>query len=313
LIAASAWGACAAPALADDAVAAADAAKTDAATNDYPLAIQGPKPKPVVPPTPEELKATIERGVDFLLGAQRKSGAWGGPQKTKELNIWAPGAASHLAFRTATTSLAVTALCESREMFDGERREKIESAIDRGQLWLLHNAPKLTRAEPDAYVAAMGHALYNVWGHAYSIDAIDALYRRAEGNEKLQEELKALLKTQVHRLVGCTYVNGGWGYYDSETRSMTPGDSPNSFTTATALVSLKKAAKLGVDYPENLTKKALDSIHRQRYPDFSYAYGEYLRMMPRLDINRPGGSLGRSQACNLALRMYGDKAVTDVC
>ncbi len=29
------------------------------------------------------------------------------------------------------------------------------------------------------------------------------------------------------------------------------------------------------------------------------------------DINRPGGSLGRSQACNLALRLYGDKRVTD--
>ena len=31
-------------------------------------------------------------------------------------------------------------------------------------------------------------------------------------------------------------------------------------------------------------------------------------MCPRMDINRPGGSLGRSQACNLALRLYGDEA-----
>jgi hypothetical protein len=50
---------------------------------------------------------------------------------------------------------------------------------------------------------------------------------------------------------------------------------------------------------------------RQRLPDFSYAYGEYLRMMPRLGINRPAGSLGRSQVCNLALRMYGHEEVTD--
>jgi hypothetical protein len=28
-------------------------------------------------------------------------------------------------------------------------------------------------------------------------------------------------------------------------------------------------------------------------------------------INRPGGSLGRSQVCNLALRLYGDQRVTD--
>ena len=30
-----------------------------------------------------------------------------------------------------------------------------------------------------------------------------------------------------------------------------------------------------------------------------------------MGINRPGGSLGRSQACNLALRLWGDSAVTD--
>ena len=28
-------------------------------------------------------------------------------------------------------------------------------------------------------------------------------------------------------------------------------------------------------------------------------------------INLPGGSLGRSQACNIALRMWGDKKITD--
>ena len=40
-------------------------------------------------------------------------------------------------------------------------------------------------------------------------------------------------------------------------------------------------------------------------------YGEYLKMRPLYGINRPGGSLGRSQACNIALRYWGDKTVTD--
>jgi hypothetical protein len=34
-------------------------------------------------------------------------------------------------------------------------------------------------------------------------------------------------------------------------------------------------------------------------------------MRPMLGINRPGGSLGRSQACSLALRLWGDKTITD--
>jgi hypothetical protein len=286
-------------------------AQADDSSADFPLAAVGPKPAPVEPPTTKELQRSIERGVDYLVGSQRTSGAWGGPQRTKDLNIYAPGMASHLAFRTGTTALAITALCESRELFDGDRREKIESAIDRGQAWLLKYGSELTRAEPDAYAAQMGHALYNVWGHSYAIHAILALHERADGNQQLQDKLVALLKRQVKRLEGCTYINGGWGYYDEIARTKVPSGSPNSFTTATALIALKLGEKLGASYPEALTQKAIASILRQRYPDFSYAYGEYLRLYPRMDINRPGGSLGRSQACNLALRMYGHEEVTD--
>jgi hypothetical protein len=62
---------------------------------------------------------------------------------------------------------------------------------------------------------------------------------------------------------------------------------------------------------EKLVRKAIDSINYQRTPDFSYTYSFNHRMRPRSDINRPAGSLARSQACNAALRVYGEKAVTD--
>ena len=277
---------------------------------DYPLATQGPKPAPVTPPTKKELDASIDRGVDFLLQSQRKSGAWGGPQRTKGLNIYAPGMASHLAFRTGSSSLALLALCEARELYDGKRLEKVDAAIDRGQTWLLEHSNKLVRAAPGSYGGM--RALYNVWGHAYALQAIVPLHKRAEGNSELQEKLLQLAKYHALRLERGAYVNGGWGYYDEIAKTMVPSGSPNSFTTATALIALKEAEKvLGVEFSETLAKKAVDSILRQRNPDFSYDYGEYLRFMPRLPINRPGGSLGRSQACNLALRLYGREEVTD--
>jgi len=81
--------------------------------------------------------------------------------------------------------------------------------------------------------------------------------------------------------------------------------------TAAALVAMREAKDIGVDVPEKLIKGAVDSIHRQRKPDYSYLYGEYLKYMPQHPINLPGGSLGRSQACNVALRMWGDDKVTD--
>jgi hypothetical protein len=77
------------------------------------------------------------------------------------------------------------------------------------------------------------------------------------------------------------------------------------------LVAFREAKDIGVDVPEKLIKGAVASIHRQRLPDFSYLYGEGLKYLPRHPINRPGGSLGRTQACNLALRLWGDDKVTD--
>ena len=77
------------------------------------------------------------------------------------------------------------------------------------------------------------------------------------------------------------------------------------------LVALRDAKDIGIAVPEKLTKGAVDSIHRQRLPNFSYLYGEYLKYAPQHPINLPGGSLGRAQACNLALRLWGDEKVTD--
>jgi len=36
-----------------------------------------------------------------------------------------------------------------------------------------------------------------------------------------------------------------------------------------------------------------------------------MKYVPQHQINQPGGSLGRSQACNVALRLWKDEAITD--
>jgi hypothetical protein len=268
-----------------------------------PLATEGPKPAPITPPKPEEISAAIERGVKFLLADQRPDGSWGSPENTKSMNIYAPPPGSHDAFHTAVTSLVVMALIEAQPHAPEKERPEIDKAIDRGAAWLDGHLARLKRATPDA--------IYNVWGHAYSIQCLVALHQRASGNAERQAKLKELAQHQADMLARYSFVGGGWSYYDFLAGTQTPSDAAFSFTTATALVALKQAERIGVTFPERLTKKAIDSILRQQKPDFSYAYGEYLRMQPMHPINRPAGSLGRSQACNLALRMYGDKRITD--
>lgn len=268
-----------------------------------PLATRGPKPEAITPPKPGEIKSAINRGIKFLLADQRPDGSWGSPEHTKGLNIYAPPPGAHDAFHTAVTSLVIMALIEAEPKLPEKDRPAVNKAIDRGAEWLENHITKLRRAT--------GDAIYNVWGHSYSIQAFVKLHGRAKGNAAHQSKYKDLAQSQADMLARYSFVGGGWAYYDFLTQSATPGDSAFSFTTATALIALKQAESIGVTFPERLTKKAVASIIRQQNPDFSYAYGEYLRMMPMHPINRPGGSLGRSQACNLALRMYGDERVTD--
>lgn len=267
------------------------------------LATTGPKPHPIQPPKPEEISSAIQRGLEFLLKDQRPDGSWGSPENTKGLNIYAPPPGAHDAFRSAVTGLVIMALIEAEKQATDEQRPRIDAAIERGQEWLLARLPRLRRATPDA--------IYNVWGHAYAIQALVELYHRADGNADRQAQLKQLCADQVDMLRRYSFLAGGWGYYDTVAGTQIPGDSSNSFVTATCLIALRDAKSIGIDFPERLTNKAIASIHRQQYPDFSYAYGEYLELAPRFLINRPGGSLGRSQACNLALRLYGDERVTD--
>ncbi len=175
--------------------------------------------------------------------------------------------------------------------------------MERGEQWLLANLPQLRRSSADV--------LYNVWSHAYGIQALVRMYHRLPEDEARQRRIQGLIKDQIALLARYESVDGGWGYYDFRVGAQRPATDSTSFITATALIALYEAKGIGILVPEKLIKRPVDSLNRQRKPDFSYLYGEYLKWYPMMAINRPGGSLGRSQACNLALRLWGEKKVTD--
>jgi hypothetical protein len=262
------------------------------------LATIGPRPNPVPPPGPEQIEKAIHRGVQFLLARQNENGSWGSARNTKGLNIYAPVPGAHHAFRAATTSLCISALIET-----GLATGEVVEAIERGEAWLIEHLPKVRRATPDA--------IYNSWAHAYSIQALVRILHRHPDDEKLRKQVRELLDLQLDLLRRYECVDGGWCYYDFEARTKQPSGSSISFVTATVLVAFDEARHVGVEIPDRLIRRAMDSIRRQRNPDFSYCYGEYLKYTPRMGINRPGGSLGRSQACSLAMRRWGDEKVTD--
>lgn len=259
----------------------------------------GPKPAAVEPVPDAELEAAIDRGVKFLLDRQREDGSWGSADNTKGgIDIYAPPPGGHHAFRAGVTALCVSALVES-----GRDDAATGKALDRGQAWLLERLPKLRRATPDA--------LYNVWGHAYGIEALVLLDRRNAVDDATRARIRECIRGQVELLDRYETVNGGWGYYDFDVGSKKPAGSPNSFTTATVLLALADARDLGIDVPQKLFDRGLATMRRQMKPDRSYLYGEHHRYRPQHPVNLPGGSLGRSQACNALLRRLGVPDVTD--
>ncbi len=262
------------------------------------LALRGPKPPAVSAPSPSEIEQAIERGVAFLLARQTADGTWGSFRDSRPFNVLAPVPGAHHAFRAATTALCISALSEI-----GGDEEQVRAALDRAEQWMFAHLPAVRRATPDVF--------YNTWAHAYAIQALVRVHSRHRDDPQAQARIRGLIEQQIGMLERYEVVDGGWAYYDFEAHTKKPSGSSISFVTATVLVALDEARQIGCPMPEQQIQRGIASILRQRKPDYSYCYGEYLKYTPMHPVNRPGGSLGRSQVCNLALRRWGDRSVSD--
>jgi hypothetical protein len=208
------------------------------------------------------------------------------------------GIGSHHAFAVAVTSLSVSALIEV-----GGNDSAVRNAIERGETYLFAELPKVRRDDP--------MLIYNVWAHAYGIQALVRMHRRLPDDAARRQRIEELIRGQYEKLTRYESAEGGWGYYDFDGGTQRPASSSTSFVNAAALVAFAEAKEIGVPPPEKLLQRAIKTTQMQRQRDGTYLYGTYLWAVPTMSINQPGGSLGRSQACNLALKMWGDEKVTE--
>lgn len=250
--------------------------------------------------TTETMSASIRRGVDFLIAHQNSNGSWGSATRTKNLNIYAPLPGAHHAYRAGASGLAISGLIDA-----ADPRPEAKVTLDKAAAWAAAELPKLRRADPTT--------TYNAWGHAYGLRAISRFYTR-ETDPTKKTEWTRLGQEQVDLANRYADINGGWGYLDlfDGLTTQKPSGLPTAFTTASVLLAMDEARSvMRVNLDPSIVKKSIAGINAQRTPDFSYTYSFAHRMRPRLPINRPAGSLGRSQACNAALRVYQEPAITD--
>ncbi|MEO7318135.1 MAG: hypothetical protein ABIZ56_04000, partial [Chthoniobacteraceae bacterium] len=245
--------------------------------------------------------AAITKGVDFLIGKQNADGSFGSARRTKELNIYAPLPGAHDGYLIGTSGLAIAGLVDSHDS-----RPEVKAAIEKAEKWAFKKFPELRRADMTT--------TYNVWGHAYGLRAISRLYQSAAGDAARQSQLKALAQQQVDLANRYEYLNGGWGYLHvfENLHTQKPSGITTSFTTASLLLAMHEAREtMDVTLDEKVIQSSLESIRRQQFPDYTYAYSHSHRLAPQFEINRRNGSLGRSQACNATLRAFGDPKITD--
>lgn len=255
------------------------------------------RPPEAQPVAADELEAALQRGVQYLVEHQNRDGSWGSPALKGGVPIYA-GIGSHHAFGVAVTAMSVSALIES-----GDTSSPVLQAIERGEQHLFEQLPLVRRHDPVL--------IYNVWTHAYGIQALVRMHQRFPDDAARRQRIRELIQGQYDKLTKYESAQGGWGYYDFEAGTQRPASSSISFVNAAVLVAMHEADRIGVPPPKKIIHRALEMTKAQRLPDGSYLYGYYLHERPTHPVNQPGGSLGRSQACALSLRLWGEGDITD--
>ncbi|MEK7467278.1 MAG: hypothetical protein AAB074_07690 [Planctomycetota bacterium] len=263
-----------------------------------------PKPLPLEqqPVRTRALDASMREGVAFLLKSQEKGGYWGTGCRPLGWDIYASAPGSHMAFKVATTALCSLALREAAAsgILPEPQKSEAMAAGRRGEDWLVGPGLRVRRASQDE--------IYNVWGHMYGLQALAAAIK-AEADPVRLEALRKGALEHLDLLDRYATTFGGWNYYDFAYLTQHPSMEPTAFGTAAGLVALKEAKDAGLPVPEKLSKGAVRLLEKCRTPENAYLYSYDWRYSPMHEINRPAGSLGRTQAGNDALTEWGSHAV----
>lgn len=230
----------------------------------------------------------IQAGTGFLLETQNPDGSWGGSMKPMIYDQHWSNPETHRSWTIATTGLVCMALMDLPE--NGRTEAALLHGID-----YLTSAPKLQR--PSDWDTD------NTWGYVYGFAALvkaAAHPRLGSGNRRIGIEARG--KAFLQQMWDYQTPNGGWAYYDMETKTVRPSWG-TSFQTAVAILAILEAKDLGWEIEEDRLRRAVEALWKCRLPDGSYTYS--IETIPSLDagtgIDRIRGSLSRIQVCNLAL------------
>src|SRR5262249_50377048 len=120
-----------------------------------------------------------------------------------------------------------------------------------------------------------GLEFYNTWSLGYGLQCFGEWLAKHPHDPRPADN-KAASQEMLDRLPSYQVLDGGFSYLDFTLQSIPPSESEMSFTTATVLVGVDRAVKLGLKAPEGLIAKATNRLALDQTPEGSFLYGRYL-------------------------------------
>lgn len=252
-------------------------------------------------PAPQQVRASVARGIDYLLASQNKDGSWGGPAGavyTFTGPVWS-NPETHRTWKVGTTGLCAMTLYGVLDS------EPAAQALDRAVSYLLDNAAVHRPSEWDTM---------NCWAYIYGLQALATVHgQEGYADPAKKKRIKAVGQELIDALAEYQTLSGGWGYLEFDAPRTERPQWATSFTTPAGVVALQLAKERGFDVPDDVLARAVRGVKRCKLPNGAWTYSIRAVPHPRSQesINNVKGSLSRIQVCQLALRLAGEDVSLD--
>lgn len=199
---------------------------------------------------PEKYRATINKGLEYLVKQQFKDGHWG---------------ANGDQYPVSMTALAgIALLMEGSTIKEGKYAPRIRKAAD----WLMERSQK--GGNRDGLVGNPDHpseAGRYMYGHGFGTLFLALCYGDEDDRER-RERLKDILTRSVKYIGAAQSTQGGWFY----TSKADGHDQDEGSVTVTQLQPLRACKNAGIAVPKQIIKKGYDYLKNSTTPRGGVVY-----------------------------------------
>ncbi|HMF18454.1 MAG TPA: prenyltransferase/squalene oxidase repeat-containing protein [Gemmataceae bacterium] len=199
---------------------------------------------------PEKYRATVKKGLEFLVKQQFKDGHWGANGDQYPVTMTALG--------------GMALLMEGSTIKEGKYSKQIRRAAD----WLMERS--MRGANRDGLIGNPDHPSETgryMYGHGFATLFLASVYGDEDDRDR-REKLKDILTRAVVYIGNAQSTQGGWFY----TSKVDGHDQDEGSVTITQVQALRACRNAGIPVPKAIIKKAHDYLKHSTTPKGGVVY-----------------------------------------